>query len=305
MSLWHHPRAMVWLSNLLFAIALLLFAASALQWVVGRNQFAIWQVEVTAAQRLPTHPSALQRVGEASLRQVNVKSLHGSFFTADLQTVRAEFAKLPWVRQVDVRRIWPNRLLVGLEEHQVLGTWGEGRLLNTYGEVFVANMAEAESDGQLPEFSGPVGSELAVAQRWRELGQWLEPLHVKPVGLNLSARYAWSAQLENGSTLLLGRDGSGDHKERVARMVEAMPQVSAKLGEKPALIDLRYPNGFAVRAPAQLAAWEQEQQRMKANAAAAKSAASVAKPLPKPNEPALRVKQKNGSGSGTREDGRG
>jgi cell division protein FtsQ len=305
MNIWHSPRVMVWLSNIFLALALALLAAAALKWVVARNQFSIWQVEVAAAQRTPAHPSALQRVGEATLRQVNVKSLRGSFFTTDLQVVRAEFGKLPWVRQVDVRRVWPNRLLVSLEEHQVLGTWGDGRLLNTHGEVFAANMAEAESDGRLPEFSGPVGSEVVVAQRWRELGQWLEPLHVKPVGLNLSSRYAWTAHLENGSTLLLGRDGSGDHKERVARMVEAMPQVSAKLGEKPALIDLRYPNGFAVRAPAQLAAWEQEQQRMKANASAAKSAAPAVKPLPKPNEPALRVKQKNVHGTGTREDGRG
>jgi cell division protein FtsQ len=303
--MWHHPRAMIWLSNVLFTVALALFAAAALQWVVARNQFAIWQVEVAAAQRSPAAQAALQRVGEAALKQVNASALRGSFFTADLQAVRVEFGKLPWVRQVDVRRVWPNRLQVNLEEHQVLGTWGEGRLLNTHGEVFVANIAEAESEGRLPEFSGPNGSELAVAQRWRELSQWLEPLHVKPVGLNLSSRYAWTAQLENGSTLLLGRDGSGDHKERVVRMVEAMPQVAAKLGEKPALIDLRYPNGFAVRAPAQLAAWEQEQQRLKANAAAAKSAAPVQKPLPKPNEPALRVKQKNGNESGTREDGRG
>ena len=45
-----------------------------------------------------------------------------------------------------------------VEEHEALGTWGNadsGRLINTYGEVFVANTAEAEEDAQLLALDGP------------------------------------------------------------------------------------------------------------------------------------------------------
>jgi cell division protein FtsQ len=270
--IWQQPRVMLWLSNLLFAVALALVLASVLRWVTQRQQFALWMVEVSAVEG-----GQLRRVSESTLRQVDAKRLAGSFFTTDLQAVRDEFAKLPWVRQVQVRRLWPNRLAVSLEEHQVLGTWSGGRLVNTYGEVFVANLAQAQSDGKLPLLEGPAGSEQLVAQRWAELNKWLEPMKVKPVSLVLSNRHAWTAQLASGTTLLLGRDQAGDHQERVARMVDVLPQVAAKLGEKPAQIDLRYPNGFAVRAGAQLAAWEKEQQRLRAPAQVPPANAAIIK----------------------------
>ncbi|MFX6702108.1 FtsQ-type POTRA domain-containing protein, partial [Acinetobacter baumannii] len=87
-----------------------------------------------------------------------VPRIHGNFFTADLTAVRAAFEAVPWVRKAMVRREWPDRLVVKIEEHKALGTWGEdGKLLSQKGDVFTANLAEAEDDGDLLEFDGPPG----------------------------------------------------------------------------------------------------------------------------------------------------
>ena len=87
------------------------------------------------------------------------KSL-GNFFTIRLDQARQSFETMPWVRRASVRREWPNGIVVAIEEHQALGVWvGETpKLINTYGEVFIANMAEAEDSASLLRFSGPEGS---------------------------------------------------------------------------------------------------------------------------------------------------
>ena len=74
----------------------------------------------------------------------------------------------PMTRRAEVRRHWPDRLDVRLEEHVPLARWGqeaEGRLVSVYGEVFAGSMG-AGRDAELPQFAGPAGSELEVARRY-------------------------------------------------------------------------------------------------------------------------------------------
>lgn len=47
---------------------------------------------------------------------------------------------------------------------------------------------------------------------------------------------------------MLGRDQGLPIEERVGRWVSAYPRVKARLAERAQIVDLRYPNGFAVRA---------------------------------------------------------
>jgi cell division protein FtsQ len=167
----------------------------------------------------------------------------------DLHAVRDAFEKVPWVRRAEVRRVWPNTLRISIEEHQALAIWNDGRLVNVQGELFTANVAEALVDAELLEFAGPPGSEAAVTQRWQELRAWLAPLQLEPRAVTLSARYAWSARLDNGMTLLLGREQGMPLGDRVARWVQAHPLAASRLSREVIAVDLRYPNGFAVHAP--------------------------------------------------------
>ena len=114
-----------------------------------------------------------------------------------------------------MRRVWPDRLHVAIEEHRPLALWGDGRLMNTHGELYAANLAEAEEDGPLPEFAGPPGSELDGAARFAELGAGSRRSGARPVAVSLSSRYAWSARLDDGTTLLLGREQGLPIEERV------------------------------------------------------------------------------------------
>jgi cell division protein FtsQ len=163
--------------------------------------------------------------------------------------VRQAFESVPWVRRATVRREWPDQLVVALEEHEALGTWGEdGRLLSTKGDVFTANLAEAEEDHELPAFSGPEGSEKEVLSRFGELKAWFAPAQLLPQALDLSSRYAWKVKLDNGMSVELGREQSRSMlKERVDRLVGIWPQLANRV-QNIETIDMRYQNGLALSA---------------------------------------------------------
>jgi cell division protein FtsQ len=175
----------------------------------------------------------------------------GTFFSVDLDAVRRSFESLPWVRKVEVRRLWPDRIQVSIEEHVALARWGVDaqvrRLINTHGEVFEDELPGAE---RLPQFAGPSGSAQEVARRYAAFRQTLAPLQLEPRQVLLSPRYAWQLRLSNGLTLELGRDQLKEPvQQRLARFVAFYAQTLGSLNRRLEYVDLRYPSGFALRVP--------------------------------------------------------
>ena len=169
------------------------------------------------------------------------RELRGNFFTVDLERARAAFEKLPWVRKVNLRRHWPDRLEVAVEEHRPIARWGSVALVSAHGEVF-----EAAINSALPVLNGPHGSAPEVVARLIEFERILEPIDKQVVQVTLSMRRAWRVRLDDGMVLELGRENL---EARLVGFVAAYPVALARLAHQPAYVDLRYSNGFAVRSP--------------------------------------------------------
>ena len=159
--LWHTPGLLNALANALILLSLLGLLCAAGWWLAQRPGLALRVVRIDAAPG-----TELRHVSAVLLDQSVRQRLRGNFFTVDLDAVRAGFEQVPWVRRAMVRRVWPDRLEVAIEEHRPLATWGENQLMNTFGELYTANAAEAEEDGPLPHFSGPPGSEQRMLGRY-------------------------------------------------------------------------------------------------------------------------------------------
>jgi cell division protein FtsQ len=157
--------------------------------------------------------------------------------------VRAGVERLPWVRSVTVRRVWPGRLEVSVEEHVALARWGDDALVNVHGEKFFARTKDA-----LPSFVAPAGTAAEVTRRYRSFSEIVAPLGTGVERVVLSPRHAWQLRLGNGLHLMLGRDAD-IAEQRLKKFVEAHPATLARTGQKPEYVDLRYPNGFALRVP--------------------------------------------------------
>lgn len=243
--MWQDARALNATANGLMALVVLACIASGVWWVSQRPMFTLRSVRVESIYDIE-----LKRVNELTLRAGVIGKIKGNFFTANLEQVRTAFESVPWVRRATVRREWPDQLIVSVEEHEPLGTWGEdGRLLSVKGDVFTANLAEADEDHALPEFEGPEGSEKEVLARFSELRSWFAQIHLAPEALSLSSRYAWTVKLDNGMKVALGREQ--DHstlRNRVQRLVGIYPQLAARVAGGIDTVDMRYPNGLALAA---------------------------------------------------------
>jgi cell division protein FtsQ len=257
--MWDSPRLLNATALCIAMRAIAAFVVGCAVWAARRPVFAIKTIRVEALSPDDATAAALLRhVNATTIRSSDAlpmmrASTSGNFFNVDLEAVRRAFESVPWVRRAQVRREWPDRLVVGIEEHRLLGAWEDGRFVNTFGELFTANAAEAEEDQKdLPELAGPAGSERDVASRSLDFKSWFARLSLVPDQVTLSPRYAWSVHFDNGTdnglTVDLGRERDGNTvPERVLRMIAAWPSLTVRW-PKPTLIDLRYPNGFALRA---------------------------------------------------------
>jgi cell division protein FtsQ len=81
---------------------------------------------------------APQNVAAEQVLRVLHTEVQGNLITVDIERLRHSLEQLPWVRSVNIRREFPDRLAVQLEEHQVLARWNNSGLVNRQGEVFVA-----------------------------------------------------------------------------------------------------------------------------------------------------------------------
>lgn len=238
-GLWDRPPLMNLIADLLFFAAALGLGYAATLAVARLPFFPLREVVVA---------NPLREVTPTQIEYAARNAVAGNFFTVNLDAVRAAFEKLPWVRKAQVRRRWPGGLDLAIEEHVAAARWkqaegAEARLVNSEGEVFAAAGGE-----RLPLFVGPEGTAPQLLARYRELRPLLEPLGRQPQSLSLSPRQAWQVKLDDGLLLELGRDQSRSRiNERLQRFTEAHRQATERLQARADVIDLRYPNGFAMR----------------------------------------------------------
>jgi len=252
---WNEARIINATANLLTVLAVCALLLGSLVWFVRLSAFDFKRIEIVSSPQAP-----FRYISPDVVRSAIAGQLYGNFFTMDLNQTREAFETAPWVRQAEVRRVWPNMLRVTLEEQKPLGLWNENQLLNTWGEVFIANRGALEDESSLPQFQGPDGTESLLVQRFAELEAWFDQLDIKVKGLSLTNRYALQANLSNGITLDLGRDpgaeapdpqagvpGAVTFGERIERFVRVWPKVAPQLDSRGVQhIDLRYPDGFAL-----------------------------------------------------------
>ena len=236
-------KLMNFAASALFAIGVVLFAAAGAWWAVRHPLFAIAGITVqgeTSHNSVPT------------LRANVAPQLAGNFFTIDLSAARRAFEAVPWVRQAVVKREFPNRLRVVLQEHHPVALWGpegESRLLGDRGEVFEANVGDVEQD-DLPRLAGPDDQAPQVLAMYRAVKPLFDPVDLSVQQLTLTPRGNWQVELDTGASVELGRGTVAEITARTNRFIQTVTQVSSRYGRTPDSLvsaDLRYAEGYALR----------------------------------------------------------
>ncbi len=229
-------------ASLLYAAVAVMVVAALAWWAVRHPLFALSGISVEGDV---AHNSA------ATLRANVAPRMAGNVLTLDLGAARRAFEEVPWVRRAVVRREFPNRLRVALEEHHPVAQWGldsESRLVNNFGEVFEANADDVDED--LPRLAGPDGQSAQVLQAWKLLAPQFEALDLSVQQLVLTGRGSWQLDLDTGARLELGRGTPHEVAQRVQRFTQTLTQAASRFGRRPeALVaaDLRHADGYAIR----------------------------------------------------------
>ena len=182
------------------------------------------------------------RVSADQVRAAVLPQVKDGFFAIRMAPIRNAIVAMPWVERVEVRKRWPDQLIVTLTEHRPFARWGHDKLLSEHGQVFAAPGSPDLSS--LPELDGPPTRTADVIALYNQV----QPLFVgssrRVQGVSLTERGSWTLHLDNGTEVVVGRS---DPQERLRRFAHLLPQIStARQGGVLLRADLRYTNGFSL-----------------------------------------------------------
>ena len=229
-----------WLKPLKWIFAI----ASASAAVIGLVFAGIWLFSVNTDNVFPINRLEVFEHKFTSAQEVTaaMKSIEDrGFFTMDMKTAEETFVALPWVKSVQLRKVWPDTLQVTVKEYEPLAYWGENGVVSVDGKVFYP--------AQLPKMDwvtlqGPdeMAKDLTMLlQTYQEQLLEKELLIEK---MQLSERGAISLTLNDGLKVQLGKVHV---EERIERLLNYIDVLKTHKSEPLAYVDLRYQNGFAAK----------------------------------------------------------
>jgi len=188
------------------------------------------------------HVYGAQHVDHAELQNLLKPLVAHNFFTVDMDLIQDRLHQFSWVEAITIRRIWPNQVDIIITEHLPLAHWHDGSLLSTHGNLF--SPGSYASPGNLPHFIGPDGTQGTMLQFFNDFNRELLPLHAKITTLELTPYQLWRLTLSSGIRLRLGHKNILTH---LSQFVKVYPKIIGDKAKDVEYIDLRYPNGMAVK----------------------------------------------------------
>ncbi len=178
---------------------------------------------------------------KGDVKQAVAPFIDNDYLTVPLVDLRASLEALPWVYQAEVKRDWPEGLVITVQEQKPIAWWGQQRLINNKGQLF--SPAGAQISESMPFLEGPDGRQEEVMQRYIDLGKVLGSRDLALQSLRLSERGSWSIALKNEIELTFGRERV---MEKLQRFLAIYDLSLNKHLANVKRIDLRYQNGLAV-----------------------------------------------------------
>ena len=127
-------------------------------------------------------------------------TLAGGFFAADLDAIRDDLERIPWVYRAAVRRQWPDTVVVTVEEQRPIARWGSQGFLNHEGAYFAGD--QSAMFDPLPQLAGPDSSAGDMMRHYQQVEGLLQDTGLQVVRLEQDEN-------QNSVLRLHGRKGAG------------------------------------------------------------------------------------------------
>lgn len=215
--------------------------------IFGYILYANWTSVLESLDKTPIKSYALTHKTRFTTNQDIRETLSQApqlkgYFGQDIQAVKERFLALSWVRDVVVRKVYPNRLSLTLIEHIPAARWNHSQFVSDKGVVF--GLPEGRFDAQnLPLLFGPDSESKVVLEAWGKIKRDLNTRNLRLKAVAMDTRGSWTITLDNDVELRLGR---GDWLPKIDRFVSIFPEIDVPEGKRLSYVDLRYEHGAAV-----------------------------------------------------------
>ncbi|MES0327943.1 MAG: cell division protein FtsQ/DivIB [Gammaproteobacteria bacterium] len=188
-----------------------------------------------------------ENISHDAFREQVMAVINAGYYSLDLDAMRTTLMSLPWVDDVSVRRQWPSSLYIKVTEKRAVAYWNDDAMISDRGDVFKPD--DIQSKRLLPKLNGPEGLHNKMWMFLTIINKDFSLMGFEVVDLKLDDRRAWSFRFLSGNVsdeivVKLGRDHAEDRLARFVRVFSNIDKFNLKNTE---VIDLRYPNGFAMK----------------------------------------------------------
>ncbi|WP_454849898.1 cell division protein FtsQ/DivIB [Rhizobium binxianense] len=185
--------------------------------------------------------------GNSETSEIEILQLLGldgttSLVALDVDAARQKIARLPWVENVEVRKIYPKTIEVKLKEREAYAIWQHGQelsLIERNGSV-IAPLRDNKFSA-LPLVVGR-DAETAAALIDEEFGKWPDVKARVKAFVRISGR-RWDLHMDNGVVVKLPEDGV----DQALATLSKFDRDEQLLERDIAAVDLRLPDRTAIQ----------------------------------------------------------
>ena len=244
-KLWNCPNSMTTVTRIVLMFSVLCLIITMLQWFFSQPNFHLKYLILNISS------DNVQHVKPKELKKLVIMELNGTALTTDLGPIYKSVLSHPWIKEATVRRIWPNKILVNLVEHNIIGVWSDGRFVTQAGKLLQFDKLQSESINKekncfLLKLDGPNETVTAVLDRASMISKKASKVGLQTTGVQLTSQYDWRVFFSNGMKMELGGENLETPLEkRLDNFFNSIAWVRKKIKKDLISVDLRYAQGFA------------------------------------------------------------
>jgi cell division protein FtsQ len=184
---------------------------------------------------------AFQYLNKKDVKTVIEPLITQGFFMANMQTLHQALLALPWVDSAEVERVWPDAISVKVTEKKPYLRWGTKSLVTEKGIIFTPR--NIDPFRQLILLNAPAEQSIKTLEIVKGISTTLKD-HILPLQeFTIDNRGAWKIKLANELEIVLGRE---EQLKKLQRFIKTLPLLGQDKVNAMTVVDLRYPNGYAV-----------------------------------------------------------
>ena len=244
-KLWNCPNSMTTVTRIVLMFSVLCLIITMFQWFFSQPNFHLKYLILNISS------DNVQHVKPKELKKLVIMELNGTALTTDLGPIYKSVLSHPWIKEATVRRIWPNKILINLVEHNIIGVWSDGRFVTQAGKLLQFDKLQSESINKekncfLLKLDGPNETVTAVLDRASMISKKASKVGLQTTGVQLTSQYDWRVFFSNGMKMELGGENLETPLEkRLDNFFNSIAWVRKKIKKDLISVDLRYAQGFA------------------------------------------------------------